>query len=116
MPEQGHAPAPDLHPLWGRRRGRAHPRTGVEAGGGRLEKRKGVAVWIRAHARAGAAATLEQEGEGGSGARGSCDALGGGAGRRVARQRSAAAWVRRVRRCRGGGVSGCRNEQTDSDV
>jgi len=81
MPEQGHAPAPDLHPRWGRRRGRAHPRTGVEAGGGRLEKRKGVAVWIRAHGRAGAAAALEQEeGEGGSGARGSCDALGGARG------------------------------------
>ena len=76
-----------------------------------------MAVWIKAHARAGAAAALEQEeGEGGSGARGSCDALGGGAGARVARQRSVAAWVRLVRRCCGGGMSGCINEQTDPDV
>ena len=60
-------PAPELRPgVAGWRRGRGSP---------------GVAVWIKAHARAGAAAALEQEeGEGGSGARGSCDALGGARG------------------------------------
>jgi hypothetical protein len=37
------AKQPDLRPRWGRRRGRARPRTRVEDGGSRPEKRKGVA-------------------------------------------------------------------------
>jgi hypothetical protein len=65
-------PASELRPgVAGRRRGRGSPR---------------VVAWIRARARASDAATPEQEeGDGGSKARGSCDARGGRGGARLGR-------------------------------